>query len=130
MLEACLRLARQQLVGSGDFAPFALVTDNDGRLLAVDLDTSALGKHPEMDALADATAARLRTLSSEVRGTALALDTRLSRERTDAIEVRVEHREGLALLVLLPYRRPRFGGTVEYGDAKVFPGDRDVWPTT
>ena len=128
MLDTCLRLARERLLTASEFEPFAVVTALDGRLLAVDLDTTALGKHPETDELADATAARLRTLAEEVRGTALTLNTRLSRERTDAIEVRIEHREGVAVIVLMTYRRPRFGGLIEYDEPRAFPGEREVWP--
>jgi hypothetical protein len=127
MVSAAFRIAQQHLAESSEFAPFALVTSADGRLLAVDLDTSALGKHPEADEIAEATRAQLRTLAGSVRGTSLTLNTRLSRERTDAIEVRLEHREGVALLVLLPYKRPKFGGRVEYGAPKTFVGTAEVW---
>jgi len=127
LIDAAVRIAQRHLLQASEFAPFALVVDLEGRMLAVDLDTSALGKHPESDELAVATAAQLRRLSESARCTALALNARLSQPRTDAIEVRVEHRDGPALLVFVPYKRPKFGGSAEYGDLMAYPGERDVW---
>jgi hypothetical protein len=127
LLDSALRLAQQNLVQASEFDPFALIAAVDGRLLAVDLDVSGLGKHPDSVAIMAATAAQLKTLASSARCTALAGNTRLSQEKTDAIEVRIEHREGIALLVLLPYKRPKFGGTIEYGDLKAFPARPEVW---
>jgi hypothetical protein len=127
VLDTALGLARRSLAEASEFDPFALVTDVEGRLLAVDLDTSALGKHPDSAAIAHATAAQLKTLTASARCTALTLNTRLSQPRTDALEVRLEHREGAALLVLLPYKRPKFGGRLEFGELKAFPGIPEVW---
>ena len=127
LLDAGLRLAQQNLAKTSEFAPFPLIVDVDGRLLAVDLDTSELGKHPDSVAISDAATAQLKHLARSARCTALVTNTRLSREKTDAIEVRLEHRDGAALLVLLPYKRPKFGGNVEFGQLRAFPGEREVW---
>ncbi|MDF1478549.1 hypothetical protein PYV02_05560 [Leifsonia sp. H3M29-4] len=127
LLDSGLRLAQQHLVAASEFDPFAIIVAVDGRLLAVDLDTSELGKHPEAEAISLAARAQLRHLAPSARCTALVTNTRLSRERTDAIEVRLEHREGVALIVLLPYKRPKFGGTTQYGEAAAYPGVREVW---
>ena len=127
LLDSAIQIAKQNLAGASEFEPFALITAIDDRLLAVDLDTSELGKHPDSATLMAATMAQLKHLAKSARCTALAANTRLSREKTDAVEVRLEHREGAALLVLLPYRRPKFGGTVEYGELRVFTGERKVW---
>lgn len=130
MLEASVRAAQQRLTQASEFDPFALVIDPEGRLLAVDLDLSGLGKHPDAATIAKAITAQLGTLATSVRCTALTLNTRLSREKTDAVEVRLEHREHAALLVLLPYKRPRFGGQIDYGQLRAFPGEREVWVDT
>jgi hypothetical protein len=127
LLDTGLRLAQQHLVAASEFDPFAILVSVDGRLLAVDLDTSELGKHPEAEAISLAARAQLRHLAPSARCTALVTNTRLSRERTDAVEVRLEHADGVALIVLLPYRRPKFGGTTEYGEAAAYPAPREVW---
>ena len=127
VLDASLGLARRSLAEASEFDPFALVTDVEGRLLAVDVDTSALGKHPDSLAIARGITTQLKTLTDSARCTALTLNTRLSQERTDALEVRLDHREGASLIVLLPYKRPKFGGRLEFGELKAFAGPRDVW---
>lgn len=127
LLDSGLRLAQGHLAEASEFSPFPLIVDVDGRLLAVDLDLSALGKHPDALAIAEAAAGQLRHLGASARCTALVENTRLSKERTDAIEIRLEHREGAALVVLLPYKRAKFGNRTEYGELRAFPGKREVW---
>lgn len=127
LLTASLRLAEKHLAGAASFEPFVLVTSPDGRTLAAEIDRSQLQRHPESEEIADAAIAQLRGLAPSVRATALTLNARLAKERSDAIEVRLEHRDGVALLVLVPYRKPKFGGRIEYGDMQTFRGTRDVW---
>ena len=128
LLAASLRLAQEKLAEASEFEPFALVIDLEGRLLAVDLDTSALGNHPETDELVDAIEAQLVHLAASTRCISLTLLARIAQPRSDAIEVRLEHHEGGAVLALQPYKRPRFGGRIEYGEIRAFPGQRAVWP--
>lgn len=127
LLDTGIRLAQQHLVAASEFDPFAIIIATDDRVLAVDLDTGELGKHPEVEAISRAARAQLRHLAPSARCTVLVANTRLNRERTDAIEVRLEHRDGVAILVLLPYKRPRFGGTTQYGEATAYAGVREVW---
>ena len=126
-LDAAIRVAQQHLAESSEFDPFALVTNLDGRLLAADVDLSSLGKHPESDRIADATTNQLRSIATTIRCAALTVNTRLSEMKTDAIEVRIEHREGAALLVFLPYKRPRFGGGIDFGDLRAYPAASNIW---
>jgi hypothetical protein len=53
--------------------------------------------------------------------------TRLSKERTDAVEVRLEHRDGTAAVILMPYKKATFGGRTEYGQLRAFSSRREVW---
>lgn len=127
MLAAALRLAQTRLTDSSEFDPFALVTDLEGRLLSAEVDLAGLGKHPESAQIADAITAQLRTMASSARASAIVVNTRLSERKTDAVEVRLEHREGAALLVLLPYKRARFGGVIDFGDLMPFPATREIF---
>jgi hypothetical protein len=43
------------------------------------------------------------------------------------IRVEIEHREGLALTVFLPYAKKRLGGGATYGDLQAAPGERRIW---
>ena len=127
LLDSGIRVAQRNLVAASEFDPFAILVAVDGRVLAVDLDTSELGKHPDAEQIRAAAAAQLRHLAPSARCTALVSNTHLVRERTDAIEVRLEHQGGTALLVLLPYKRPKFGGQTEYGKLTAYPAKPVVW---
>ena len=127
MLATAIRLAKQHLAESSEFTPFALVTGLDGRLLAADVDLTGLGKHPESAEIADATIGQLRAIARTMRCTALTVNTRLSERKTDAVEIRIEHNEGAALLVFLPYKRPRFGGAIDFGELMLFPTAQEIW---
>ena len=129
LLAAALRIAQQHLAEAAEFEPFVLVVGADGRMLAAEIDRSQLEKHPESEEVVEAATAQLVGLAASVRATALTLNTRLSKERSDAVEVRLEHRDGVSLLVLLPYRRPKFGGRIEYGDTMTYRGAAEVWPS-
>ncbi len=127
LLAAAIRVAKQHLAESSEFTPFALVADHDGRLLVADVDISNLGKHPESSEIADAIVAQLRAVAAIVRGTALIVNTRLSERKTDAIEVRLEHSEGTAVLVFLPYKSSKLGGEIDFGELMLFPATPEIW---
>jgi len=127
LLDTALGIARSALAGSSEFDPFAILIDLDGRTLQMELDLAGLGKHPETEQILSATQSQLRAQSHTSRCTALIVNTRLAKERTDAIEVRLEHKAKAALLVLLPYKRPKFGGVIEYGSLTAFAAPADVF---
>jgi hypothetical protein len=129
LLTAALRIAQQELDHAAAFDPFVLVTGADGRMLSAEIDRSQLGRHPESEELEQAATAQLAGLAASVRATALTLTTRLAKERSDAIEVRLDHRDGASFVVLLPFTRPKFGGRTEYGDTMTYRGAREVWPS-
>ncbi|MCU1579056.1 MAG: hypothetical protein JWP19_1260 [Rhodoglobus sp.] len=127
LIDSALTIARANLARASEFEPFAILVDEGGRLLGTDWDTSALGKHPEIEDVIAAALLQLREIGRTSRATALVTNSRLAREKTDAIEVLFEHREGVALVVLLPYKRARFGPNIEFGELSAFPGSREVW---
>lgn len=128
LLDSTLALARGQLAASRRvFDPFAVVVDDQGTLLGADWDTSALGAHPDVDEVLAAALVQLRGLATQIRATALVIDTQLVQERTSAVEMRLEHREGAARVVLLRYKRATFGPQLEFGELSAFTGTREVW---
>jgi hypothetical protein len=127
LLATALSQARQRLTLASDFEPFAIVTATDARVLAVDWDTAPLGKHPEIEQILDAAVLQFRSLRDEIHSTALIVNTRLSREHTDAIEVRLEHHEGTCAVAFLPYKRAKFGPKIEFGELSLFTRSPEVW---
>lgn len=127
LLDSALGIARANLAKASEFEPFALVADGDGRLLGTDWDTSALGKHPEVEDVLTAALVQLRHIGRTSRATALVVNTQLAKDRSDAVEVRLEHREGVAVVVLLPYKRARFGPAIEFGELSAFAGTPEIF---
>jgi len=60
-----------------------------------------------------------------LRAIALVTDVRLA--ESDAVRVELEHREGRALAVFLPYRKKRVRRGIEYGNLSAGPGTQQVW---
>lgn len=129
LLAAALRIAQREIEQVAAFDPFVLVVGSDGRMLSAEIDRSQLGRHPESEELAQAATEQLAGLAASVRATALTVTTRLAKERSDAIEVRLDHRAGTSLVVITPFKRPKFGGRIEYGDTASFRGAHEVWPS-
>ena len=127
LIGTALQLGRTRLTEAAEFDPIAIVVDSEGRLLEAEVDTSALGKHPETDDIIDAIVTQLRLARGGARATAIVINTRLSKERTDAIEVRLEHRSGMSLVVLLRYKRATFGGRTEYEAPAVYSAPPTIW---
>lgn len=127
LLNSALRLAQSRLSEAAVFEPAVLVIADDARVLELEPDRTGLGKHPEADALIENDVRHLRRVRTEVRCTAIVFSTRLAKERTDAVEVRLEHRDGASAVVLMPFKKATFGGRTEFGDLKAFSSRRAVW---
>ncbi len=127
LLDSALRVAQGKLGQAAEFEPVAILMDVDGRVLEMALDTSTLGKHPDMQTLIDSALVNLRQIKKSARCTALIINTRLSKEKTDAIEIRLEHGEGASLVVLQRYKRASFGNRVDYGEVSLFSSRAVVW---
>ena len=129
LLAAALRIAQREIEQVAAFDPFVLVVGSDSRMLSAEIDRSQLARHPEPEELAQAATDQLVGLAASVRATALTVTTRLAKDRSDAIEVRLDHRAGTSLVVIMPFKRPKFGGRTEYGDTTSFRGAHEVWPS-
>ncbi len=123
LLDASLRLAQQQLVKAGEFYPFAMRVATSGKqgLVAVDLGDD----HPRS---ADLVAALVEALAHDAtanRARAVVSDVRLS-SGSDAIHVELEHRDGIAIAVVLPYSRAE-GEPPSYGELGAVAAQQRTW---
>jgi hypothetical protein len=84
-----------------------------------------LGEHPNSADILQLLVEGLRAQRDALRAAATVSDVRLS--GSEAVSVEVEHEEGLAIAVLLPYRKKRLRGGIEYGETTAAPGGRKVW---
>lgn len=117
LLELTLPFAQQQLAEHGEFFPFAAAVGVDGapRLIAAD---PGVGERPASRDVLD-------QLVGGLRAAALVADVRVG--ESDAARVELEHRDGQAICVLLPYKRRRLRRGVAYGELGAAPGQPRIW---
>jgi len=108
----------------GEFFPYAVGLDasNDVRMIAAEPD---LGEAPPSEEVLALLIAGLRTGRDRLRAVGIVVDVRLS--NSDAIRVELEHSEGPAMAVLLPYTKKRFRRGVEYGELSAGAAAPAVW---
>lgn len=125
-LDALLNVAlppAQDLLGKhGEFYPFSAVITHAGepRLIEVPMET----KNPDSAQVIERLYFSLRAHAPSIHAGAVAADVRLP-DGTGAIQVDLEHREGTALRILLPYHLSE--GSIVYGDIAASQGDRHIW---
>lgn len=110
---------------NGEFFPFGVEIGNDDEVSLFGADPG-MGEHPPSTAVLLALAEGARSERDELQAVALACDVRLA-SGGDAVRVELEHREGVTLEIVVPYRRRRLGGKVRLGEMSVSGGDRHIW---
>lgn len=125
LLGPALGFAQEQLAQRGEFYPYALAVNAAGEheMVAADLDA-------DRPASADVITALIETLTArreQLRAVAVVADTRVPELGGDAVRVTLEHREGAAMAVLLPYTRKRFRGEIDYGQLQATTAGTYVW---
>jgi hypothetical protein len=122
--------ARELLAKYGEFYPYAveLAGNGESRMVAA----SDGSEHPASTDLLTMLYEGLRSRAGELRGAAVVSDVRIKDPAGDAIRVEVEHREGMAMAVLLPYRvqKKLLGRDVAYGDMLGESAERRIWPAS
>ena len=126
LLRVALPFAQQMLEKHGEFFPYAVVIRPDGQTAMI-AGYTGTETPPSAEVLA-VLYQGLRAKAEESRGVAVVADVRLKGEGTDAIQIEVEHREGIAMKVFLPYRKRRFGRQPEIGEMRAEEGERRIWP--
>jgi len=68
-----------------------------------------------------------RDRRNSIRALAIASDVTIPSEQVDAIEVRLEHRDGIAITVLVPYRADPLDDSYEYDEPRAQEGEHVIW---
>ena len=124
LLETVLPLGRKMLAEQGEFFPYGATVSLDGevKLVAPYDGTEHLRSADLLSLMHDSARAGAET----IRAAAFVFDVRLPGATPgDAIRVELEHREGIALAVMLPYRVA--DGDVEYGKLSAGSAEKRVW---
>jgi hypothetical protein len=126
LLNVAIGFAQQQLAARGEFYPYAAAigADSQAEMIAAQPD-------PRNDRLnpADVAAACFGALTDKrytIRAGAVVSDVRMS-DGGEAIRVDLEHVDGHALTVLLPYTMTRLTKKVEFGQLRAQVGQRQIW---
>jgi hypothetical protein len=124
LFNAAVDTAATFLTKSGEFFPFGFwIRDDEVEMFGAD---PGLGEHPPSTEVLRALGEAARAEREELQAVALACDVTLA-DGGDAVRVQLEHREGVALRIHVPYRRRRFSGKLTLGEMAVGEGDAQVW---
>jgi hypothetical protein len=121
------------LAEHGEFYPFAATMKADGDITSIGADTGE--EQPASKALTDflVGAFREKARRREIRATGICFDVRTvlpgRSERVDAICARLEHEDGEAVDVFLPYRKGG-RGHLEFGELFATQGQRLIFDDT
>lgn len=121
LLNATLPFAREQIRRRGTFVPFGAVVGQDGEVGL----TGAAG-----DDSLETIELLYRGAQHDaqvIRAVAFLADVRTA--FGDAIRFEVEHVEGRALEIVIPYRRGKVRRSVQFADMIVSPATMRVWTT-
>ncbi len=132
LLNSLLPFAQQMLQKHGEFYPFGVTMRPDGAIesLAAQVGEERPLSQTVIDMLIESY--REQALAGEIIATGIGIDVRsvsaAGGERTDAILARLEHKDGEAIEVYLPYRKGLFG-RLKYGEIFAAPGVAQVFAT-
>lgn len=133
LLDAMLGFARMMLDKHGAFYPSGASIDSEGELTF----TAGWDGNEQPDStdilrlLRDGL--RERAAAGAIRASALCVDVRVQRpedaEKSDAVQVAIEHLDADPVTVFLPYSKRRFGG-IGYGELFAEPGTATILVST
>jgi hypothetical protein len=127
LLETALLVAKNTLIESGEFLPFPVAMQADGEVLLVAVEVADLGAKPAPAEVFNRSRELLRQYKDTLRATAIAIDIKTPGDNPDAIEVRIEHRDGTSLAAALPYERKRFAGGLKDGTLRMIEIGKSIW---
>ena len=127
LAEVTLAAARSFLDEQGGFIPFPMAIKTDGTLAPIGLDQPVTPTAPDIPQVIEGLVGLFRERRGSIRALAIGADVLIPGEMMDAIEVRLEHRDGIAITILVPYQIDSLDDTYLYDEPRIQPGDRIIW---
>jgi hypothetical protein len=127
LAEVTIAAARNFLDHNGDFIPFPMAIKADGELALIGLEQPVTQTVPDVLEVLKGIETLFRDRRDSIRALAIGSDVHVPEEATDAIEVRLEHRDGLAVTVIVPYQIDPLDDTYIYDEPRIQEGDRVIW---
>ncbi|MDX6286994.1 MAG: hypothetical protein QOG53_2479 [Frankiales bacterium] len=125
VLSAALDAAQNLLNKNGEFFPFGVTVSETGEVGLAAAD--GLGEQPASTVVLDNLYAGVSGNRDAYRAAGFVADVKA--DRSDAVRVEAEHRDGgPALVVLMPYQRKGMvKKVVQYGQMSAGAGERRIW---
>jgi hypothetical protein len=127
LAEVTIAAARNFLDQAGDFIPFPMVIKSDGELALIGLEQPVTPTPPDPVEVIEGIVGLFRDRRDSIRALAIGADVEVPAEAMDAIEVRLEHREGVSITVLVPYQIDSLDDSYLYDEPRVQHGDPRIW---
>jgi hypothetical protein len=127
LAEVTLAAARSFLDLEGSFIPFPMAIKTDGVLAPIGSEQPVTPTPPDIGEVMDGLVGLFRERRGSIRALAIGADVLIPGEMMDAIEVRLEHREGIAIRILVPYTIDSLDDTYLYDEPRIQDGDRIIW---
>jgi hypothetical protein len=124
LVNVALPFAQQMLAEHGEFFPYGIVVENSGEVRMVAAGSGEL-EHPASTVVLQNLIDHLRSERDGLRAIALVSDV-CSRD-SDSVKVELEHSDGHALVVVLPYKTKRLRRGVDYGELAGSSGSPQIW---
>jgi hypothetical protein len=125
LLNAVLPLAQRLLGESGEFYPFGADLTLSGETSMVMGHPGSGDNNPASSDVFDLLVGGFGAKSDHLRAAALVANFRTS--ESDVIRIDLEHRDGRALVVLMPYQADPSGQGISYGQLQAGEGNRRIW---
>ncbi len=131
MFDVALPHAQEMLTDFGEFYPYAMKMLDDGSTQGVAIKPGKVAR-PRSRTMLETLYERLAAEASALRAVAFVADVLLTSDTSpiDAIRVDVEHREGVAIAVLVPYVKKGEHERPDFGEPHAARGVRRLWPAT
>ena len=127
LAEVTVAAAREFLDRTGDFIPFPMVVKSDGELALIGLNQPVPPTPPDPQEVIAGIVGLFRDRRDSIRALAIGADVQVAAEATDAIEVRLEHRDGTCVTLLVPYQIDPLDDSYLFEEPRETPSHPQIW---
>jgi hypothetical protein len=125
LLRAALTLAGQRLTADGGFYPVAATLSRAGDLVFVS-GPESLGDSPTTEEVLEALYAEAPAYAASQRAFAFVADV-TDADGRPGVRLEIEHKDGVALVLLVPYTRAAAGEPITYGEMEGAVRRMQIW---
>jgi hypothetical protein len=125
LMHAALTLAAQRLTADGGFYPVAATLSRDGELVFL-TGPESLGDSPTTEEVLESLYAEAPAYAASQRAFAFVADVSDPGGRP-GVRLEIEHKDGVALVLLVPYTRAAAGEPIAYGEMEGAVRPMQIW---